>query len=112
MWLRDVCLDPTTRGCGWRLVASAAMARAGCVLRGRVALLWVAVMTNSDRLRALAVMADLSLSNLEGLRDKLIHMVLEVELQIERVRPGYMIDRRIGNSTPINLSLDRRAGHD
>lgn len=62
-------------------------------------------MTNHDRLKALAVVAALSPDDLEGLRARLLHMVLEIELQIERKRPGSMMDRLLGNTkdTPTNI---------
>lgn len=65
-------------------------------------------MTISSRLLALSEMARGN-PDLEALKADLLHVVLLVELEIEKKRPGYLMDLRLGLTTkptddrPVNL---------
>lgn len=56
-------------------------------------------MTNSEKLRALADLADNNpLIDLAELLSRVRTFALDLELQIERKRPGYQMDQLLGNT--------------
>lgn len=54
-------------------------------------------MSIADKLRALATRAE-NVNDLEGLKWRVLMVVQDIDLEIERMRPGYAIDRMLGGT--------------
>lgn len=61
-------------------------------------------MTNADKCDALRAFIFNHPSELEELKSRLLYLVADLDQQIERKRPGYLMDQRLGLSSdrPIN----------
>ncbi len=62
-------------------------------------------MTNIEKLEWLTRYATNYPDQLEELKSRLLMLLTDIDMQIERRRPGYLMDQRLGTSTdrPINL---------
>ncbi len=63
------------------------------------------LLTNPEKLRALAVIAELYPDDLQELRSRLFYLITDLEQQIERKRPGFLMDERLGRpgDRPVNM---------
>ncbi len=62
-------------------------------------------MSNIEKLEWLTRYATNFPDQLEELKSRLLMLLTDIDMQIERKRPGYLMDIRLGTSrdTPINL---------
>ena len=54
-------------------------------------------MNIAEKLRALATRAE-NVNDLEGLKWRVLMVVQDIDFEIERMRPGYAIDRMLGGT--------------